>query len=162
MSCGIKKFTSLCFCEVHSEMGLSLSRSLEPTKRQSDPYQNFELCLKLVSMFRMYSIQHLSANMSYRCGIVFLGVILQVSITCLELVNQCLDRFFVGVILLVDGRMGQSSGPIVNFAATSLPVLSTATSSPVLARIVGGRSRVRASSILASTMQIWFQYNPLR
>ena len=44
----------------------------------------------------------------------------------LELTNQVLDCFLAGVILLLDGRMGQSLDPQVNFTATS-----TATGFPV-------------------------------
>ena len=66
----------------------------------------------------------------------------------LELMNQLLGCFLAGVVLLLNGRMGQSFDPEVNFTATSFLVLSTATGFSVLARMVEGRSRVRACSVL--------------
>ena len=45
-------FVSLCFRDVHREMGLSLSRSLESTEHHSDSDFIFEFCRKVVSMFR--------------------------------------------------------------------------------------------------------------
>ena len=62
----------------------------------------------------------------------------------LELVNQLLDCFLAGVILLLDYRMGQSLGPEVYFAATSFLVRPVATGFCVLARMVEGFSRVTA------------------
>ena len=50
----------------------------------------------------------------------------------LELVNQLLDCFLAGVILLLDGRMGQSLDPEVNFTATAFFVRSTAKGFSVL------------------------------
>ena len=45
----------------------------------------------------------------------------------LELMNQLLDCFLAGVILLLDGRTGQSLDPEVNFTATTFVERSTAT-----------------------------------
>ena len=81
---------------------------------------------------------------------------------CLELMNQLLDCFLAGVILLLDGRMRRSLDPEVNFTATIFVVRSTVTILGVLARLVEGRSRVRACSVLASIMQVQFKYNSLR
>ena len=68
----------------------------------------------------------------------------------LELTNQLLDCFLADVILLLDSRMGQSSGPEVSFTGTTFVVRSIATGFSVLARMVEGRSRVRGCSVLAS------------
>ena len=81
--------------------------------------------------------------------------------TRLKLMNQLLDCLVAGVIMLLDGRMGQSLDPEVNFTVTTFVVRSTATGFSVLARMVEGRSRVRACSVLASTVQVRFQYNSL-
>ena len=54
----------------------------------------------------------------------------------LELMNQLLDCFLAGVIMLLDGRMAQSLDPEVNFSATTFVVRSTATSFSVLVRMV--------------------------
>ena len=50
MGCVIDFFASLCFRDVHREMGLSLSRSLESTKHHRDPCLVFEFCLKVELM----------------------------------------------------------------------------------------------------------------
>ena len=62
----------------------------------------------------------------------------------LKLMNQLLDCFLADVILLLDGRMGQSLDPEVYFTATTFVVRSTATIFGLLA------------SILASMMQVGF------
>ena len=46
-------------------MGLSLSRSLESTKHQTDLCLICEFCLKVASMFRKYNIKCLSSSLSY-------------------------------------------------------------------------------------------------
>ena len=66
----------------------------------------------------------------------------------LELVNQFLDCIFADVIVLLDSRMGQSLNPEVYFGATTFVVRSTVTILVVLARMVEGRSRVRASCVV--------------
>ena len=60
-------------------MGLSWWRSWESTEHRSGRCWVFELCLKVVSMFRKYSIQCLSSSMSYSWGTVFSGVISKIS-----------------------------------------------------------------------------------
>ena len=60
-------------------MGPSWWCNWESTEHRSSHCFVFELCLKVVSMFRMYCIQYLSASMSYSWGIVCLGVISQTS-----------------------------------------------------------------------------------
>ena len=80
----------------------------------------------------------------------------------LELMNQLLDCLLADVIVLSDSRMVQSLEPKVYFTATTFVVRSTVTTLVVLARMVEGRSRVRACSVLASTMQVRLQYNSLR
>ena len=68
----------------------------------------------------------------------------------LKLMNQLLDCFLADVILLLDGRMGQSLDPEVYFTARTFVVRSTATIFGLLA------------NILASMMQVGFKYNSLR
>ena len=80
----------------------------------------------------------------------------------LELMINFFICFLASLIMLLDGRMGQSLDPEVNFTATTFVVRSTATGYSVLARMVEGRSRVRACSFLASIMQVRFTYNSLR
>ena len=73
--------------------------------------------------------------------------------TRLELMNQLLDCFLAGVIMLLYGRMGQSLDPEVNFTATTV-VVRSATYFSKLARMVEGRSRVGACCVLAFKMQV--------
>ena len=58
---------------------------------------------------------------------------------------------------LLDSRVEQCLDSEVHFTATSFPVRST-----VLARMIEGRSRVAACSVLASIIQVRLQYNSLR
>ena len=60
-------------------MGLSWWRSWESTEHRSVRCWVFELCLKVVSMFRKYSVQCFSSSMSYSWGTVFSGVISKIS-----------------------------------------------------------------------------------
>ena len=80
----------------------------------------------------------------------------------LELVSQLLDCFLADVIVLLDSRMEQSLDPEVHFTATIFVVRSTVTILVVLARLVDGRSRVRACSVLAFIMQVRLPYTSLR
>ena len=83
----------------------------------------------------------------------------------LELMNQLWDCFLAVVIVLLDSRMEQSLGPEVYFTATTFvlrSVRSTVTILVVLARMVEGRSRVRACSVLVFTRQVRLQYSSLR
>ena len=80
----------------------------------------------------------------------------------LELMNQLLDCFLAGLILLSDGQLGQSLDPEVNFTASTFVVRSTVTIFFVLARTVEGCSRVKACCVLAFIMHVRFQYNSLR
>ena len=72
----------------------------------------------------------------------------------LELMNQLLDCFLSDVIVFLDSRMRQSLDPEVYFTSTTFVVHSTVTILLVHARMVGGRSRVRACGVLASIMQV--------
>ena len=79
-----------------------------------------------------------------------------------ELMNQLLDCFLADVIVFLDSRMEQSLDPEVYFTATTFVVRSTVTILVVLSRMVEGRSRVRACSVLAFIMEVRLQYNTLR
>ena len=72
----------------------------------------------------------------------------------LELVNQLLDCFLAGVIMLLDGRMRQSLHPEVNFTATTVVVRSTA--------LLDWSKDVLASELVVSwrpIMQVRFKYS---
>ena len=80
----------------------------------------------------------------------------------LELMNQLLECFLAGVIMLLDGRMGQYRWILKSISPRQLSLYVSATYFSELARMVEGRSRVGACSVLAFIMQVRLQYNSLR
>ena len=64
--------------------------------------------------------------------------------------------------MFLDSRTEQSLDPEDYFSATTFVVRSKVTILVVLERMVEGRSRVRASGVLAFIMQVRLQYNYLR
>ena len=67
-----KFFASLCFRDVHREMGLSLSRSLDSTKHQTDLCLMCEFCLRVASMFSMLFVQCVIQWWHCTLGVLFL------------------------------------------------------------------------------------------
>ena len=75
-----KLFASLCIRDVLREVVLSLSRSSEPMKHQTDLCLICDFCcLKVANMFRKYSVQCLSSSMSKQLWHCTLEVISHIS-----------------------------------------------------------------------------------